>query len=204
VGPYLVERNAQGPDFGRKPDQDDARQAVRESMVLLKNTGSALPLLKTDKVVVVGPYADDMGAHSAVDGRSVGKDKREITKESRARLFYRGLRQLAVRLMLLIVSNGSAISRRGQDRLRSRESPYAEGSGDEGQNGHTLDLASNNGASALISTCVASGKPVILVMLTGRPMILNTVVYVLQCDCRGMAARLQGHRRGRCTVRRHV
>ena len=170
--------------------QDDARQAVRESMVLLKNTGSALPLLKTDKVVVVGPYADDMGAQCGgwtISWQGQTGNNKGIAGET----ILSGLKTVGGSTNVTYSSNGSAIS--GADKIVCvvGESPYAEGSGDEGQNGHTLDLASNNGASALISTCVASGKPVILVMLTGRPMILNTVV--MSCNAI-VAAWLPGSR----------
>ena len=151
--------------------QADARQAVRESLVLLKNDGNALPLLKTEKVVVVGPYADDMGAQCG--GWTISWQGQTGNGHGIAgQTIWSGL-QAAGGSNITYSSNASAIS--GADKIVCvvGESPYAEGSGDEGQNGHTLDLASNNGAGTLINTCVASGKPVILVMLTGRPMILN-------------------------------
>jgi beta-glucosidase len=154
--------------------QADARQAVRESMVLLKNDGNALPLLKTDKVVVVGPYADNMGAQCG--GWTISwQGQLGAGPGIAGQTIWSGL-QTAGGANISYSSGGTAIS--GADKIVCvvGESPYAEGSGDEGQNGHTVDLSSNNGAGTLISTCVASGKPVILLMLTGRPMILNTSI----------------------------
>ena len=74
--------------------QADARQAVRESMVLLTNTGNALPLKTTDKVVVVGLLRTTW-ARSAEGGQSVGRGKRATPIQSRARLFWRGSRPRA-------------------------------------------------------------------------------------------------------------
>lgn len=41
-----------------------ARQAVRESLVLLKNENQTLPLKKNSKIVVVGPFANNSGLQS--------------------------------------------------------------------------------------------------------------------------------------------
>jgi beta-glucosidase len=38
-----------------------AREAVRQSLVLLKNNAAALPLDKTQSIVVAGEAADDIG-----------------------------------------------------------------------------------------------------------------------------------------------
>ncbi|MBI1772046.1 MAG: glycoside hydrolase family 3 protein, partial [Burkholderiales bacterium] len=59
--------------FGKKPsentyagkqdalqDRELARQAVRESLVLLKNDGATLPLARNKKILVVGKTADDI------------------------------------------------------------------------------------------------------------------------------------------------
>ena len=66
-------------------------------------------------------------------------------------------------------SNGTAIT--GADKIVCvvGESPYAEGSGDA--HGLNFSVVLNY---SLIQTCVSSGKPVILVMLTGRPMLLTS------------------------------
>ncbi len=50
-------------EFGSKKHREIARQAVRESIVLLKNVNKALPLAKSIKhLVVLGPKADNIGA----------------------------------------------------------------------------------------------------------------------------------------------
>ena len=44
--------------------QELAREAVRKSLVLLKNDNAALPLSSTETVVVGGPFADMMGVQA--------------------------------------------------------------------------------------------------------------------------------------------
>ncbi len=50
--------------MGSKAHRDIARQAVRESLVLLKNEGGILPLHKDRRVIVAGPHADNIAFQS--------------------------------------------------------------------------------------------------------------------------------------------
>jgi beta-glucosidase len=147
----------------------DARQAVRESMVLLKNTGSALPLLKTEKVVVVGPFADNMGAQCG--GWTISwQGQLGAGPGIAGQTIWSGL-QAAGGSNITYSSNGTAISGADKIVVVVGENPYAEGQGDV-----TVPDFSTCPNFSLIQTCVSSGKPVVLVMLTGRPMILNNTV----------------------------
>jgi Beta-glucosidase-related glycosidases len=148
--------------------QDDARKAVRESMVLLKNTGSALPLLKTEKVVVVGPFADNMGAQCG--GWTISwQGQLGAGPGIAGQTILAGLQAVGGASNVTYSSNGSAISGADKIVVVVGENPYAEGQGDV-----TVPDFSTCPNFSLVQTCVSSGKPVILVMLTGRPMILNS------------------------------
>ena len=48
--------------FGSAEHRDVAREAVRKSLVLLKNEGGLLPLDRTDRILVAGRNADDRGS----------------------------------------------------------------------------------------------------------------------------------------------
>ena len=52
--------------MGSEEHRDLARQAVRESLVLLKNKDGILPLSKEERVIVVGSHADDVAFQSGV------------------------------------------------------------------------------------------------------------------------------------------
>jgi len=60
-----------------------ARQAVRESQVLLKNRNAILPLPKTQaKLFVAGKNADNIGNQRAAAGRSPGRDPAERSRRA--------------------------------------------------------------------------------------------------------------------------
>ena len=153
-----------------------AREAVRKSLVLLKNQNSALPLLKTEKVVVVGSYANDMGAQcggwtiswQGQTGNSSGIVGQTILA---------GLQAVGGSSNVTFDQSGSNLSSAAKVVVVVGESPYAEGSGD---NLNSLDLTNTNGAGNLITTCHNSGKPVIVVLLSGRPMIIDGEI--ANCD----------------------
>jgi len=48
-------------DIGSTAHRAVAREAVRKSLVLLKNENNALPIKKTDKVFVTGSHANNHG-----------------------------------------------------------------------------------------------------------------------------------------------
>jgi len=49
------------PEFGTKAHREVAREAVRKSLVLLKNEGNVLPLQKETRIIVAGKNANDCG-----------------------------------------------------------------------------------------------------------------------------------------------
>jgi beta-glucosidase len=145
-----------------------ARQAVRESLVLLKNSNNALPLKTTDKVVVVGQWANDLGLQCAgwtISWQGQAGAGPGIAGET----ILSGL-QTAGSSNVTYSQNGSNLSSADKVVVVVGESPYAEGQGD---NLYNLDLTNCNGAGALITTCHSSGKPVIVVLISGRPMIID-------------------------------
>jgi beta-glucosidase len=146
-----------------------ARQAVRESLVLLKNQNNALPLKTTDKVVVVGQWANDLGAQCG--GWTIDwQGKTGNTTGIVGTTILKGL-QDAGGSNVTYDQAGANLS--GADKVVCvvGESPYAEGNGD---NLNNLDLTNVNNAGSLITTCSNSGKPVIVILISGRPLIIDT------------------------------
>jgi beta-glucosidase len=148
-----------------------ARQAVRESLVLLKNTG-VLPVKASANILVAGSGADDIGQQSGgwtLSWQGTGNTKADFPN---AQSIYSGLKETVE------ASGGSAtLSVDGAFDKKPDvaivvfgETPYAEGVGDiktlEFQPGAKTDLA-------LLKKLKAAGVPVVSVFLSGRPLWVN-------------------------------
>ncbi|AZG73903.1 glycoside hydrolase family 3 protein [Shewanella livingstonensis] len=160
--------------IGQARHREVARQAVRESLVLLKNNQSLLPLKPNTKVLVAGDAADNIGKQSG--GWTItwqGTDNKNSDFPG-ATSIYSGIEQLVTQ------GGGQAIlSTTGEFSPEQKpdvaivvfgEEPYAEGNGDidnvEYQRGDKRDLA-------LLKKLKAQGIPVVSVFISGRPMWVN-------------------------------
>ncbi|KGI81394.1 beta-glucosidase [Actinopolyspora erythraea] len=153
---------------GSREHRQLARQAVRESQVLLKNEG-VLPLSSgVDKLFVAGSNADDIGNQSGGWTISWQGASGDITEGT---TILEGLRQ---------VSDSSVTYNRHGDGINSSydaavavvgEKPYAEYQGDR-PNGLELSREDLNTIDKLRS----SGVPVIVVLASGRPMDIASEV----------------------------
>ncbi|HWZ63226.1 MAG TPA: glycoside hydrolase family 3 protein [Steroidobacteraceae bacterium] len=145
-----------------------ARQAVRESLVLLKNRRQLLPLAPQLHVLVAGAAADDVTQQCGgwtIDwqGTMPGADIRP------AESIYAGIRRA------VSAAGGSAeLSRTGDFRLRPDvaivvfgEQPYAEGRGD------VASLVYGGDELALIRRLKAAGIAVVAVLISGRPLWID-------------------------------
>lgn len=160
--------------IGQASHRDVARQAVRESLVLLKNNQHLLPFTPKAKVLVAGDAADNIGKQSG--GWSItwqGTDNQNADFPG-ATSIYAGIAKV------VSASGGSAVlSVDGQFDAANKpdvaivvfgEEPYAEGNGDidnlEYQRGNKRDLA-------LLQKLKAAGVPVVSVFISGRPLWVN-------------------------------
>jgi beta-glucosidase len=145
-----------------------ARDAVRKSMVLLKNTSAALPLKTTEKVVVVGPWATSMGAQCG--GWTIGWQGLTTYTPSDVgggQTIFQGLQQVGGASNVTSDPQGTNLTAADKIVVVVGEIPYAEGSGDN--TNPTLASCQN---AALIDKCYATNKPVIVVMISGRPLLI--------------------------------
>lgn len=157
-----------------------ARQAVRESLVLLKNNGNLLPLSPKARVLVVGDGADNIGKQSG--GWSVTWQGTDTLNSDfpGATSIYEGIRQWvepAGGEVVLDSSGGKVLGNwlQGQQKpdvaiVVFGEEPYAEGNGDlanlEYQRGNKRDLQ-------LLQSLRQAGIPVVSVFISGRPLWVN-------------------------------
>jgi beta-glucosidase len=156
---------------GGQAHRDLARRAVRESQVLLRNTGNLLPLAKSGgKIFVAGKSADDIGNASGGWTISWQGASGNITPGT---TILQGIRST--------VGSGATVtySRDGTGINSSYraavavvgETPYAEGQGDRPG---AMSLDSTD--LATIARLRAAGVPVVVVLVSGRPMDIGSEI----------------------------
>lgn len=173
LGLFEKERPFEGRDvFGSAEHRAIAREAVRKSLVLLKNNGNVLPLMGNARVLVAGSGADDIG--QACGGWTLSWQGTGNTNKNfpNGQSIYSGIREA------LQASGGRAeLSVDGKYKTKPDvavvvfgEQPYAEMQGDirtlEFQAGDKVDLE-------LLNRLKEDGIPVVSVFLSGRPLWVN-------------------------------
>ena len=165
----LADRRMQ-KTFGSPEHREVARQAVRESLVLLKNRGNTLPLRKNAaRIHVAGKSADDIGNQCGgwtIDWQ--GKSG-EVTPGGTTVLA--AIRKaVSARTAITYTKDGADARGASVAVVVIGETPYAEGAGDRPD----LNLAQED--IEAIDKVKAAGVPLVVVLLSGRPMILGNVL----------------------------
>ena len=161
----LADRNLQ-KTFGSSEHRALARQAVRESLVLLKNDKHALPLAKSAKRIhVAGRNADDIG--NQCGGWTITwQGKSGATTQGTTLLA--GLRAaVAPGGQVTYSKDGSGATGADVAVAVVGETPYAEGSGDR----EDLGLAKED--LEVVAALKKAGVPLVVVVISGRPLILG-------------------------------
>jgi beta-glucosidase len=144
-----------------------ARDAVRRSVVVLKNDRATLPLRKEARVHVCGFRADDMGVQCG--GWSVGwrGHRGAITPGTTIR---QAITEVVGAGKVDFSKDAAGAERADAVVVVVGEDPYAEGSGDRAQ----LTLSAED--LAVVAAARRSGKPLVVVLIAGRPMILGDLL----------------------------
>jgi beta-glucosidase len=154
-----------------------ARQAVRESQVLLKNDG-ILPLAKAGRrILVAGKNADNIGNQSGGWTISWQGSSGAITPGT---TILQGIRA-AVSATTTVTYDASARKPAGNDVAIAvlGETPYAEGQGDR-TDGMGLDRSD----LSVLSNLKRAGIPTVVVLVSGRPLVVTSQL----ADWRGLLA----------------
>ena len=155
--------------FGSEEHRAVAREAVRQSLVLLKNENNALPLAKdAARIHVTGRGADDIGMQTGGWTIQWQGQRGDITEGT---TILEAIRK-AVGEGTEITTTADGTGAEGADVavVVIGEEPYAEMFGDR------QDLALAPEDVATVTNAKAAGIPVIVVLLSGRPVIINDVL----------------------------
>jgi beta-glucosidase len=156
--------------IGSPEHREVARQAVRESLVLLKNEHHALPLSKNiEHLAVVGQGADDIGMQCGGWTVTWQGGHGEVTHGGTT-ILAAIRKSVSPATMVTYSPDGSNLGRPDAVIVVVGEAPYAEMKGDR----TNLDLSAED--AALIARTKASGAPVVTILLSGRPLILNSAL----------------------------
>jgi len=154
--------------IGSSKHREIAREAVRKSMVLLKNNDNVLPLPKSGKTIVVaGRGADNIGMQSGGWTISWQGEMGETTKGTTILDAIKSA--VGADTNVEYSKNGTGVN--GDVAVVViGEKPYAEMQGDR------ADLNLDNDDLSVINRLKKKGMPVVVVLLSGRPMIVTKEV----------------------------
>ncbi len=146
--------------FGTTEHRAIARQAVRESLVLLKNENHTLPLSKNSRINLTGKSADDIG--NQCGGWTItwqGKSGPTTTGGTtiRAALQHN-------------ITGGNTSGKANAGIVVIGETPYAEGPGDR------ADLNLSPDDIAAVKKMKSTGVPTVVIVISGRPLILDPIL----------------------------
>lgn len=149
-----------------------AREAVQQSLVLLKNNDAILPLNPKQHILVTGEGADNIGMQSGgwtISWQGTGNSNSDFPGGSS---IYAGIKQAvdAAGGSTELSTDGSYNNKPDVAVVVFGEQPYAEGNGDldnlEYQRGNKTDLA-------LLRKLKADGIKVVSLFISGRPLWVN-------------------------------
>ncbi len=157
------------PEVGSAEHREVARACVRRSLVLLKNQGNMLPLNKSARRIhVAGRSADDLG--NQCGGWSITWQGRsgEITEGTTILEGIRDTVSPTTEVTFSLYGDGAEGADAGI--VVVGELPYAEWSGDRSDLGLSIpDLLT-------INRMKNAGIPLVLVLVSGRPLIIEPVM----------------------------
>ena len=156
------------PSVGSAAHRDVARQAVRESLVLLHAKNDVLPLQKSgQKILVAGRLANNLGGQCGGWSISWQGSEGNITTGT---TILAGMQQLAGSGNIIYSETGTTTQTVDAAVVVIGETPYAEGAGDR----TSLNIQESD--VNLVKSLKEKNIPVIVVLVSGRPMILGELL----------------------------
>jgi beta-glucosidase len=182
----LFEKATPDPGWISRIGTPDSRQvslqAARESITLLKNDGPILPLRQDARVLLTGPTADSLVSLNNGWTYTWQGDKPAMYPKDRATL-RQALQQRAGPQNLMYVPGVDFDNEKATDLATAREAAaradvvvlaLGEPSYTETP-GNIADLTMTEPQLHLAEAMIATGKPIVLVLIEGRPRIISRI-----------------------------
>jgi beta-glucosidase len=161
----LADRSNAGT-IGNAAHREVAREAVRQSLVLLKNQGRILPLSKTAvRVHVAGPRMDDIG--SQCGGWTISWQGSTGAVTAGTSILQAIRAAVSPSTTVTASADGSGASGADVGIVVVGETPYAEGRGDR------TDLGLSQEDLSAVERVKVAGVPTVVVLISGRPLVLG-------------------------------
>jgi beta-glucosidase len=175
----LADRDAKSR-FATPESRALSLEAAREAMTLLKNPSNLLPLARDGKILVTGPTADSLVSLNngwtyvwqGTDATLHPKDRPTILGAVRAKAGEKNVTYVPGSTLDKAVDIRAAVEAAKLSDVAIvclGEGAYAE------TPGNISDLTLDGAQLELASAIIATGKPVVLVLVEGRPRIINRV-----------------------------
>jgi beta-glucosidase len=151
--------------FGCDDHRAVAREAVRKSLVLLKNQRNILPIAKQGKkIFVAGKCADNIGYQCGGWTISWQGKSGNITNGT---TILQGIRNVATEDTITYSEDGTGAAGNDLSIIVIGESPYAESRGDN------PNLTLDDTDLATLQNVRKAGIPMVVVLISGRPIIIS-------------------------------
>lgn len=164
----LTDRNLH-KSFGSPEHRRVAREAVSQSLVLLKNEREILPISKQARIHVAGKNADDIG--NQCGGWTIDWQGRSGELTTGGTTILSAIKSTVPDTARITFSNdGTEAAGADVGIVVIGEKPYAEGMGD------SADLALDEEDIEAVNNMKKAGIPVVVILISGRPLIINNIL----------------------------
>lgn len=171
--PYMEKITYENKEVGSNKYRELAKELVEKSLVLLKNENDILPLKKGQKILVIGPAADNMGLQCGGWGLTwQGNLDAFGNKITKGTTIFEGLEDYEKKMDIEFITDRSRANEADMCILAIGEIPYAEYEGDTKDLSIVGELAHPDNEEA-IEYATSLNIPTVTLLVTGRNTIIT-------------------------------
>ncbi|AZO96818.1 beta-glucosidase [Halocella sp. SP3-1] len=161
--PFIDPKQVDFNVIGSSEHREAAREAVRKSLVLLKNKNGVLPISRSANIYLAGSNCDDIGSQCGGWTLSWQGSTGDITEGTTIKEGIKNAVKGRGKVVASLDNADIAIVVIG-------ENPYAEWKGDD------PDLSLSKADITTLNKVKQAGIPIVVVMVSGRPLIVSNYI----------------------------